>query len=407
MLQIAGGITAPQGFIAAGVNADIKGNGDEKKDIALICSQTAAACAGVFTQNKYAAAPVKWSRRVSAPGLARAIVVNSGNANACTGQKGRLDAHNMANLAAEALNIHGKEVLVCSTGVIGVTLPMEKIKTGIFKAAKALSPEGGKEAALAIMTTDTFPKEVALEFELGGKRVRLGGMAKGSGMIQPNMATMLGFITSDIMIAPVVLKKALKKAADKTFNMLSIDGDTSTNDTVLALCNGMAGNPLIDSEEHPLFERFYQALEEICLALTKMMALDGEGATKFLEIVVENARTLKDAAKIAKAVAGSSLVKTAFFGEDANWGRIICAVGYSGAKFNANTVDIALESPAGREPVMENGAGLSFNEANAAKILAEKEIRIIINLHDGLAGAKAWGCDLSYDYVKINGSYRT
>ena len=404
--QMPGGVTAPEGFQASGVAAHIKSKSG-KKDVAILYSMSPATAAGVFTTNQYAAAPVEWCRKINRRGHAQAIVVNSGNANACTGEEGAQNAAQMAKWAATALGLKARDCFVCSTGVIGVQLPMDRIQAGILAAAKALHSEGGSDAAQAIMTTDTFAKEIAFSFTLGGKKVKIGGISKGSGMIHPNMATMLGFITTDAAISAGALKKALKTVADRTFNMLSVDGDTSTNDSLICLANGLAHNAEIRNEADPLYADFLAALEAVCLALTRMMAKDGEGATKLLEAKIVNARNEKEARKIAKAVIGSSLVKAAFFGEDANWGRIICAVGYSGAKYNPQKVDIYLRSAAGCEAMMQDGSALVFDEENAAKILAEPEIEICIDMKDGQAAATAWGCDLTYDYVKINGSYRT
>lgn len=406
--RIQGGVTAPQGFMASGVSADIKGIGTDKKDVAMIYTDTLAVCSGVYTKNKYAAAPVKWCKRVTHIGTARGVVINSGNANACTGMQGFKNAQRMAALAGLALDRRAENFFVCSTGVIGVNLPKDPLTKGVKAAAAELKAdlEHGHDAALAIMTTDTFSKEIAVEFEIQGKKVTMGGMAKGSGMIHPNMATLLGFITCDAAIQREALTVALKQAADKSFNMITIDGDTSTNDSLIILCNGEAGHEPIESGSAD-YKLFSQALEKVCISLAKMLAKDGEGATKLLEVEVKNARNARAAMKIAKSIAGSSLVKSAFFGEDANWGRIICAVGYSGADFNPARVGLVLESAAGSEEVMAEGAGLVFNEENAAKILAEKEIRIIVDMHDGAFKAVAWGCDLTYDYVKINGSYRT
>ena len=401
------GVTLATGFQACGIAADIKGVNDGKKDLALLYSAYPAVCAGVYTQNKYAAAPVKWCKKVTDGGKAQAVVINSGNANACTGEKGDQDAKKTAETFAGLMEIPATQVLVASTGVIGVELPMAKIEIGIEEAAACLSPEGGKDAALAIMTTDTFSKESGVEFALGDKKVRVGGMAKGSGMIHPNMATMLGFVASDIAISAGLLQKALTAAADKSFNMITVDGDTSTNDSLLVLANGAAGNDMIEDENDPGYQVFLEALTEVCTDLAKMMAKDGEGATKFLEVKVVNAGSEADARKAARAVAGSNLVKAAFFGEDANWGRIICAVGYSGAEFIPDRVEMLIRSAGGEETMMKAGAGLKFDEDNTLKVLQEKDIQIVIDFHEGNNEATAWGCDLTYDYVKINGDYRT
>ena len=397
---IGGGITAPKGFKACGLTAGIKKNG--KKDLALIYSEVVANSAGVFTTNKVKAAPLLITMENLEDGKAQAAIVNSGNANACTGKQGYLDALETVQTTAEALGIKDKDVLVSSTGVIGVQLPVNKVIDAIPTAVKFLSIEGNKAAAEAIMTTDTFMKEVAVQFQIAEQTVSIGAMAKGSGMIHPNMATMLGFVTTDVNIEQQALQQALKYAVGKSFNMITVDGDTSTNDMVVAMANGLSENPEIslDSENYYLFR---EVLAFTCTYLAKEIARDGEGATKLLEVIVENAPTEEDARKAALAVAKSSLVKTAIFGEDANWGRIIAAVGYSGAEFQPDLVDIFL----GSEKMAEKGCGLPFDEAKAKKILEEKFVTIKVNLNFGTQGATAWGCDLSYDYVKINADYRT
>jgi glutamate N-acetyltransferase/amino-acid N-acetyltransferase len=376
----------------------------DRYDLALLVSGEPAVAAGVFTTNKYAAAPVQVSKKyLQAAGVYRGVVVNSGCANACTGEQGITNAILMTKMAAQAVGCQPEEILVASTGVIGTDLPMDKVQQGILEAGQMLSAEGGRLAAKAIMTTDTRVKEVALQIELDGKKVFLGGMAKGSGMIHPNMATMLGFITTDAAISSACLQEALRRANEESFNMVTVDGDTSTNDTVVVLANGRAGNTLLEDLNSPDYQLFCEALKEVCQILAKMIAGDGEGATKLLEVCVVNAPSLGDACKAARAVAGSNLVKAALFGEDANWGRIICALGYSEAQFNPATVDIYL----GDLQVARNGAGIDFDEKAAGMILTEKEIRIIIDLHAGDYAAKAWGCDLSYEYVKINADYRS
>lgn len=406
MQEITGGVTAAKGFLAAGMHAGVKKN-DGKRDMAIVYSETPAAVGGVFTQNKFAAAPVGWCRGVVAGGQARAIVVNSGNANACTGAKGDLDAARMAAVCGEALGVPQSQVLVCSTGVIGVELPMDVIEPGIAACAKGLSHQGGEAAAEAIMTTDLCRKECAVSYELGGKTITVGGMSKGSGMIHPNMATMLCFITTDAAVAPAVLQQAVREAADATFNMVTVDGDTSTNDSMLVLANGASGAPLIASAADPGYAELLAALTHVAAQLARLMAYDGEGATKLLECRVSGAATVQDARLAAKAVIGSSLVKAAFYGEDANWGRIICAAGYSGAEFNTGDVNLWLESLAGKIQLMSNGAGLVFDEEAAAKILHEREISIQLELGQGSGEATAWGCDLSHDYVSINADYRS
>ncbi|HWI54987.1 MAG TPA: bifunctional glutamate N-acetyltransferase/amino-acid acetyltransferase ArgJ [Desulfobacteria bacterium] len=394
-----GGVTAPKGFKAAGVKARIK---YDKKDLGVIFSVTPAAAAGVFTTNSVKAAPVTLSMANLSDGTAQALVVNSGCANACTGDGGMNDARKMAAQTAQELGIDPSSVIVASTGVIGQELPMERIITGITEAAGELSETGGHDVALAIMTTDTVPKEAAVQFELDGKLVTVGGTAKGSGMIHPNMATMLSFVTSDVNIEPVLLKKALGYAVNRSFNMITVDGDTSTNDSLIVMANGMAGNGRITQEDENFFN-FCEALTEVCVSLAKMIAKDGEGATKLVEIMVRKAASSEDARKVAMAVANSNLVKTAIFGEDANWGRIICAVGYSGVEIDPEKIDIYL----GDEKMAEDGAGLRFSEEKAKEILSQDTIAIIIDLHMGEAEATAWTCDFSYDYVKINADYRT
>lgn len=394
-----GSVSAPQGFKASGVNARIK---YDKKDLAIIYSEVPASAAGVFTTNMVKAAPVILSEEILIDGQAQAIVVNSGCANACTGLAGMEAARKMASFTAQALGLETDVVVVASTGVIGQELPMERVISGIAQAAAELSIKGGHSAAEAIMTTDTMPKETAVQFALGGKKVIIGGIAKGSGMIHPNMATMLSFITSDVHISSAMLKKALKYVADRTFNMVTVDGDTSTNDSLVILANGKAGNKIIDQEDDD-YQEFCRALTEVCTTLTKMIARDGEGATKLVEVCVQNAVSFVEAKKVAMSVANSNLVKTAIFGEDANWGRIICAVGYSGAKVDPDRIDIYL----GNQKMAENGVGLNFSEERAREILQRDHVMININLHMGEAVATAWTCDFSYDYVKINADYRT
>jgi glutamate N-acetyltransferase/amino-acid N-acetyltransferase len=396
-----GGITSPQGFVAGVAKAGIKKT--DRYDMALVYSKAPATAAGVYTANKFLAAPVQISQKHLADGIARGFVVNSGCANACTGREGLENAYLMAAKAAEIIGCVPEEVVVASTGVIGVQLPMPKIIKGIEDAGAAPSREKGHLAAQAIMTTDTRSKEIAIALELGGEKVILGGMAKGSGMIHPNMATMLGFITTDAAISPPCLQAALKEATDVSFNMITVDGDTSTNDMVAVFANGAAGNSEIKDKKSSDYKMFAKALTEVCTALAKMIAQDGEGATKLIEVKVENAPNNRAARVIAKTIAGSSLVKTAIFGEDANWGRIICAVGYSGVDFNPDSVDVYL----GNLPVARDGAGLTFDEEDARKILQENKVVITVDMKQGKGQATAWGCDLSYDYVKINAAYRT
>jgi len=397
--EIKGGICSPKGYKASGIHCGIK---KAKKDLAVIYSEVPASAAGVFTTNKVKAAPVILSREKVLKGRIQGIVVNSGNANACTGKKGLEDAAVMAELAAGHLGVDPSMVAVSSTGVIGVPLPMEKISAGIKKAVEKLDESGGSDAAIAIMTTDTFPKEIAVETVIGGEKVTVAGMAKGSGMIHPDMATMLAFITTDALINPKALKKALKDSVDKSFNMITVDGDTSTNDMVLIMANGLAGNREISCDGED-FLAFKSALDFVTVGLAKMIVKDGEGATKFVEITVKNAVSIHDAKKVAKAVAGSNLVKTAVFGGDANWGRILCAAGYSGAELDPDKIDLYVGSLC----LAKGGTPADYSEEEAAEIFKKKQIKITIDLNMGEFNATAWTCDLTYDYVKINGEYRT
>lgn len=399
-------VTAAQGFRAAGVHVGVKTSNKSKKDVALICSDAPCKAAGVFTTNNVKAAPVLYDIKTIANGKAQAIIANSGNANACTGQQGLDDAQTMANITANALGINADDVLVCSTGVIGHNLPMDRIEKGIKEVAANLSPAGGRDAAEAILTTDVWRKEMANTVDIGGITVTVGGMAKGSGMICPHMATMLCFITTDANIEGETLKKAIREAASLSFNQISVDGDMSTNDTCIILANGKAGNAEIQYGTEA-YDKFMSVLKPICSYLAKKIARDGEGATHLFEAEVINAATEEDALKAAKSVVSSDLVKAAVFGKDANWGRIICAVGYSGAQFDQYAVDIKLASDVGEILVAENGGGLEFDEDYAAKILAEENVKTIIDLKAGEHSGKAWGCDLTYDYVKINADYRT
>lgn len=406
MKLIQGGITAAKGFKATGGNIGIKA---DRKDLALIYSETACIYAGAFTQNVVKAAPVHWDQAILEEGnKVHAVVVNSGNANAGTGLQGEKDAADMALALAETLKIGQKEVLVCSTGVIGVTMPMDVISKGIPEVAKSLADtyEGGEAAAEAIMTTDTFKKTIAVEEQIGDVTFTIGGMGKGSGMIHPNMATMLSFVTTDVNITREMLLKAVRKAIQTTFNMITVDGDTSTNDSVLVLANGLCGNPIIDSEG-PAFDQFYNALFEVCKYLAISIARDGEGATKLIEVKLAGAKIFEEGKCVAKSILTSNLVKTALFGEDANCGRVFCAMGYSGVQFDPNKVDINFESIAGKIAMYKSGVALRFNEEKAKKILEEKEITINVQMGEGDVSVTAWGCDLSYDYVKINGDYRS
>jgi glutamate N-acetyltransferase/amino-acid N-acetyltransferase len=398
--KIAGGVTAPRGFLAGGIACGIKK--EQQADVALIYSETPAQAAGLFTTNLVQAAPVQLSKEHIKSGTARAVIANSGNANACVGPEGAAAALTMANAAAQFLNIDPAEVLVASTGVIGASLPVERITATLAARSQFLSQHGSREAAQAIMTTDTFAKEIAVEFELNGVKVRMGGIAKGSGMIHPNMATMLGFITTDAAINAKLLQKALTAAGQRTFNRVTVDGDTSTNDTLIVLANGQAGNSVINREDAD-YQLFLEALEVVCLELAKMLVKDGEGATKLVEIKVTGACTEAEAVRVGKSIATSSLVKTAIFGEDANWGRVLAAAGYSGVALQPERVDIYL----GDLLVCQGGVALAFDEARAKQILAAKELLITVALGSGQAAASVWTCDLTYDYVKINGSYRT
>jgi len=403
---ISGGVTAPNGYQAAGIFAGIK---KEKKDMALIYSTVSCVAAGTFTMNVVKAAPVKWDQEIVYNGKsAQAIVINSGVANACTGAKGYEYCLETAKAAAELLEISEQEVLVASTGVIGQQLPMDILRKGVQTMVPLLSgsPDAGKAAAGAIMTTDTIAKEAAVTIQLGGKKVTLGGMCKGSGMIHPNMCTMLSFITTDAAISKEMLQKALSTDVQDTYNMVSVDGDTSTNDTVLLLANGLAGNPEI-TEENEDYQLFLEALNYINTTLAKMMAGDGEGATALFEVKVIGAWSKEQAVKLSKSIVTSNLTKAAIYGHDANWGRILCAMGYSGAEFDPEQVDLFFESAAGKLQIIENGVATDYSEEEATKILSEKEVTAIADIKMGSASATAWGCDLTYDYVKINADYRS
>ena len=406
MKLIEGGITAAKGFKAAGGHIGLKA---KKKDLAVTFSETTCTYAGAFTQNVVKAAHVHWNKAILESGkTVHGVVVNSGNANAATGLQGEKDAADTALAFAEAVGVNQKDILVCSTGVIGVPMPMDTIKKGVPEVASLLSDsfEGGESAAEAIMTTDTVKKTIAVEENLGDIKITVGGMGKGAGMIHPNMATLLSFVTTDVNITKEMLQKAVSKAVQTSFNMITVDGDTSTNDTLLVLANGLAGNPVIDSEGEA-FDKFYAALYEVCKYLAVSIARDGEGATKLLEVRLTGARSFEEGKTLAKSVLTSNLVKTAFFGEDANWGRIFCAMGYSGVSFDPNKVNIAIESTAGIEHMLKAGLPLAFSEEKAKAILEEKEITILVEMGEGDVSVTAWGCDLSYDYVKINGDYRS
>ncbi|TCL39516.1 glutamate N-acetyltransferase [Anaerospora hongkongensis] len=398
---ITGGITSPKGFLAAGVKAGIKQSG--KEDVAVIYSVVPAAAAAVFTTNDMAAAPVILSREHIKGGVLSAIVVNSGCANACTGEQGMADAQEMVKQTAELLSISPQTILVSSTGIIGVTLPMAKVSAGIQQAVSKLSVEGYDNAMQAIMTTDTFAKTIAYEFKLGGMPVRIAGIAKGAGMIHPNMATMLGYMTTDANISSPLLKQALDKAVSLTFNMITVDGDTSTNDTVCVLANGQAGNALIDDAADPDYLLFAEALQSVCRYLAQQVVRDGEGATKFLEITVKGALSFEQGKKAAMSIAKSPLVKTAFFGQDPNWGRILCAVGYSGSNVQPARTSLAI----GGVTIVEAGLGARYDEALLRKVMSEKDITVVVDLGLGQEEATVWTCDFSYEYVKINGEYHT
>lgn len=405
--KINGGITAPKGFLASGLNAGIKNQ--TKKDMAMVFSSTPCAAAGVFTTNLVKAAPVKWDKEiVTTSPYVQAVVVNSGIANACTGAEGLGYCADTAAEAAAALNIPKTAVLVASTGVIGKQLPIDKIKYGVTALSKVLgsSREDAKLAAEAIMTTDTKSKEVACTLELDGKQVTVAGMCKGSGMIHPNMCTMLCFVTTDVAISHELLQKALSEDVVDTFNMISVDGDTSTNDTVLVMANGQAENTPITKEGED-YKTFCEALHFIMLELSKKIAGDGEGCTCLFEATVIGAKDKNQARTIAKSVVCSSLTKAAVFGHDANWGRILCAMGYSGAQFDPEVVDIWLESKAGTIKIVENGIATDYSEETATKILSEEEVIAKMDIKEGNETATAFGCDLTYEYVKINGDYRS
>ena len=407
MKKIEGGITAAKGFLAASAAAGIKYK--DRKDMAMIYSQVPCQAAGTFTTNVVKAAPVKWDQKlVKESGEAQAVVINAGIANACTGAEGYSYCKATAQAAAEALGVDENSVLVASTGVIGMQLPMDRLTAGIRMMAPLLSDtqESGTEAAKAIMTTDTEKKEVAVEFEAGGKNVTIGGMCKGSGMIHPNMCTMLAFVTTDLAISRELLQEALSQDIEDTYNMISVDGDTSTNDTVLLLANGMAGNPVI-TEKNEDYHAFCQALNVVNETLAKKMAGDGEGCTALFEVKIIGAESKQQAVTLAKSVITSNLTKAAIFGHDANWGRILCAMGYSGALFDPEKVDLFFESAAGKLKIIENGVALDYSEEEATRILSEPEVTAVADVKMGDQTATAWGCDLTFDYVKINADYRS
>ena len=401
-----GGVCAAKGFLANGLNCGL--NSDRNKnDLCLIMSETECSAAAVYTQNKVKGAPILVTKEHLAKtgGKAKAVIANSKNANTCNAD-GEEKAEKMCQLAAMQLGIKPEEVIVASTGVIGQILPIEPIETHIEELAKGLTADGNEKAATAIMTTDTVKKEVAVSFAIDGKTCHVGGMAKGSGMIHPNMATTLNFVTTDVNVAPQLVQKALSEIVKVTYNCLSVDGDTSTNDMVCVLANGQAGNAMI-TEEGAAYQQFYEALYLVLMNMTRMLAADGEGASKLLECTASEAKDLDTAIIVAKSVICSPLFKCAMFGEDANWGRVLCAIGYAKADFPIEKVDVDLASEKGVLAVCRNGSGIPFSEEFAKEVLHADTIQILVNLHDGDAKATAWGCDLTYDYVKINGDYRS
>ena len=407
MKIITGGVTAAKGFQAASTVAGIKYQG--RTDMAMVYSEKPCVAAGTFTTNIVKAAPVKWDQEiVYQHPTAQVIICNSGIANACTGEEGFSYCRATAKAAAETLKVDENSVLVASTGVIGMQLPIEKLSDGVKAMAPKLQGtlEAGNEAAKAIMTTDTREKEVAVQIEIGGKTVTIGGMCKGSGMIHPNMCTMLGFVTTDVCITKQLLQEALSQDVKDTYNMVSVDGDTSTNDTVLLLANGMAENPEI-SEKNEDYQKFCEALNYINTTLAKKIAGDGEGATALFEVKIIGAESKEQAVTLSKSVVTSSLTKAAIYGHDANWGRILCAMGYSGAQFDPEKVDLYFESKAGKIQIIENGVAVDYSEEEATKILSEDAVTAIADIKMGDCSATAWGCDLTYDYVKINADYRS
>ena len=407
MNVIDGGITAAKGFLSASTAAGIKYK--DRTDMAMIYSETPCVAAGTFTTNLVKAAPVKWDQQVVYhEDSAQAVVINAGIANACTGEEGYGYCKATADAVAKVLGIPAEGVLVASTGVIGMQLPIDRIVAGVNKMAPALdgSLESGTKSAQAIMTTDTQKKEVAVQFEIGGKTVTIGGMCKGSGMIHPNMCTMLGFVTTDAAISKKMLQQALSEDVKDTYNMVSVDGDTSTNDTVLLLANGMAGNPEI-TEENQNYQTFKKALHIVNETLAKKIAGDGEGCTALFEVKIIGADTKEQAVTLSKSVITSHLTKAAIFGHDANWGRILCAMGYSGAQFDPEKVDLFFESAAGKIQIIENGVAVNYSEEEATKILSQPEVTAVADIKMGDATATAWGCDLTFDYVKINADYRS
>ena len=402
--EVLGGVTAPKGFQASGVHCGIRKN-KSKLDLALLVSEVRCATASVYTQNKVKGAPIYVTQKNLADGYAQAMICNSGNANTCNADGVEL-ATKCCELTANALGLKADDIVIASTGVIGQPLPIEPFVTGIPLAVAGLSQDGGAMAAEAIMTTDTVKKEYAVAFELDGKPCHIGAMTKGSGMINPNMATMLTFITTDVAITPQMLDKALKSVVKRTLNQISVDGDTSTNDMATIMANGLADNALIDDENDD-FAVFCDALKAVCIWACQQIAKDGEGATKLLECTVKNANTEQNALNIAKSVISSDLFKSAMFGKDANWGRVLCAIGYTAGDFSIDGVSLILKSAKGEVKVCENAAYFPFSEELASEILSEDLIEILVDMNDGSAIGQAWGCDLTYDYVKINGDYRS
>ena len=407
MKVIDGGVTAAKGFEAAGAEAAIKYQ--NRKDMAMVYSKVSCKAAGTFTTNVVKAAPVLWDRDiVTNSEYAQAVVVNAGIANACTGKQGLDYCRREAEVTGELLGIPAEAVLVGSTGVIGMQLPMDRIEAGIAKLVEAKSDtlEAGHTAACSIMTTDTISKEIAVSFELDGKEITVGGMSKGSGMIHPNMCTMLAYITTDMAISKELLQEALSTSVADTFNMITVDGDTSTNDTCLIMANGMAGNTEV-TQKGEAYDKFFEALNYVCTYLAKKMAGDGEGATKLFEAKVVNAKSKEDARTLSRAIVGSNLSKAAIYGCDANFGRFLCAMGYSGAQFDQNDVELFFESENGRLQVFDHGTPIVFDEEKALQIMKADAVTVYVDMHEGEAGATAWGCDLTYDYVKINADYRS
>lgn len=399
------GVTAPKGFLASGIHCGLKKN-NLKFDLALIYSEFPANAAGVYTKNKVKGAPIYITKEHLSNKKAQAIIINSGNANTCTGDDGLAKAKRMAELQGKILKLKTTDVLVASTGVIGVPLNIDAIKNGIPMLTERLSKDGFDDACAAIMTTDTYKKQLAYEFTINNKKVIIGAMAKGSGMIEPNMGTMLSFITTDLNISSEMLNEALKESVKGSYNRVSVDGDTSTNDMVLILANGLAENNEI-KEKNEDYYKFLDVLNKLNISLARMIAKDGEGATKLIECTVYNTKSEKEAEILSKSVINSPLVKTAIFGADANWGRILCALGYSGVNINPNKISVKFKSKIGEIDICENGLPLPFDEVKAKEILMVDEINILINMNNGKHSSTAWGCDLSYDYVKINGSYRS